>query len=69
MERLMGIMAQANKLKGKDKEVFLKEYHEARKRLEEAQAFQPKRKTTRKSSPRNGKVITRKLDDLEQEHV
>ena len=62
----MSVMEQANKLKGKEKEEFLKEYREAKQRLKEAQTYTPvKKKATRKSKPRNGKVITYNINELE----
>lgn len=64
----MGVMEQANKLKGKEREQFLNEYHEAKKRLKDAQVYKPvKKQAKRKSKPRNGRVVVKTLEDLEGE--
>lgn len=62
----MGIMKHANKLKGKEREEFLKEYYEARNRLKEAQKQkEPTKRPRKKKDNYNSKVVTYHINDLE----
>lgn len=60
----MGITKQANKLHGKEKEEFLRDYHEAKKRLIEAQMYKPEKQKRKPGKRRNGKVVSYRLEDL-----
>lgn len=44
----MGILKQANKLKGKEREQFLKEYYEAKERLKAVQDPSKKKRKNKK---------------------
>jgi hypothetical protein len=59
----MGIMKQANKLKGEERQKFLEDYYAARNRLKMAQAPAKTKKKRVKKKELNGPVVTYPLED------
>jgi hypothetical protein len=59
----MGIMKQANKLKGEERERFLEDYYAARNRLKMAQVPEKQKKKRVKKKDLNGPVTTYRLED------